>query len=211
MRLRAGYHHLVCLLQKWDPIITSVTSNRASEEEAARALFSWTTEYLATAERDARKMDRRPRRGPSSGRGTSRANGRGCAPWTGNKRDGTVGKGRAHVAGAETWGSARTLETIRSCMTMAAVKISPRLFMRSTMSPTTIRSKFKTRRAFMTLYPQPGLPMKDILQVLQALICIQLNASRLCGLGTYRRGTGGDRRRTGEDWARATQRVLGMN
>lgn len=207
---RAGCHHPVCPLQKWDLITTSVTSSRTSGEEAARAPFSWTTEYLATAETDARKMDRRPRRGPTSGRGTSRENGRGCASWTGSKRDGTVGKGRAHVPGAETWGSARSSQTVRSCVTTTAAKTSPLQFMRSTTSLTAV-NKFKLRRAFTTLFPQPGRPTKDTHQVLQASICIQPNSSRLCGRGTYRRGSGGGRRRLVEDWAPAAQQVLGMN
>lgn len=190
--------------------MTSATSSRTSDAEAARALFSWTTEYLATAETDARKVDRRPRRGPSSGSGTSRANGRGCVSWNGNKRDGAVGKGKAHVAGAETWGSARNSETVRSCMTTTAVRTSPRLFTRSTKSPTTIQSRLKRRSAFMTLYLQPGLRTKDILQVLQTLICIQLSSSHLCGHGTYTRGSGGGRKRI-EDLAQTMQRGLGMN
>lgn len=210
VRLPAGCHHAVCLLQKWEPNTTSAISKRTSDAEAARAPFSWTTEYLATAETDARKMDRRLRRGLSSGSGTSRANGRGSVSWTGNKRDGTVGKGRAHVAGAETWGSARTSETVRSCMTTTAVKTCPRLFTRSTKSPTTIQDKFKSRSVFMTLYPQPGLHTKDTLQVLQALICIQLSSSRLFGHGSYIQGSGGGRKRIRE-LARATRRVLGMN
>lgn len=209
MRLPAGCHHPVCLLQKWDPITTSVTSSRTSDAEAARALFSWTTEYLATAETDAWKMDMRLRRGPSSGSGTSRANGRGCVSWTGNKRDSTVGKERAHVAGVETWGSARTSETVRNCVTTTAVKTSLRLFTRSTKSLTTIQSKLKSRSALMTLYPQPGLHTEDTLQVLKALICIQLSSTHLYGHGTYM-GSGEGRRRI-RDLARATQRVLGMN
>lgn len=209
-RLPAGCHRPVCLLQKWDPITTSVTSSRTSDAEAARALFSWTTAYLATVETDARTMDRKPRRGPSSGSGTSRANGRGCVSWTGNKRDGTVGRGRARAAEAETRDASRTTEIVRSCVTTIAAKTSLHLFTRNTKSPATFQSKFKSRSAFMTLYPQPELHTKDTLQLLQALTCIQLSSSRLCGHGTYTRGSGGGRKRTG-DLARATQRVLGMN
>lgn len=144
-------------------------------------------------------MGRRMRRGPSSGRETSLASGRGNASWTEKKRDGATGKGRTQPAGVETWGRTRTTETSSSCMAVTAAKTSPRLFTRNTMSPTMIQSKVKTQRAFMTLYPQPDQPTKDTPQAPQASTCIRLSSCPLSGRGAYKQGSGGGRRRIAED------------
>lgn len=72
-------------------------------------------------------------------------------------------------------------------------------------------SKVKTQRAFMTLCPQPDQPTKDTRQTPQASICILLNSCPLSGHGTYRQGSGGDRRRIAEDSAPAMRQARGTN
>lgn len=207
VRRRAGCYHHDCVHQRWDPITTSVTSSRASDEEAAHALSSWTTDWWATVVTEAKSVRRRPRREPSSGRGTSQASGRGNASWTERKRDSMMGKERAQATGAETW----TTKTISNYMAMTAAKTFPRLFMRNTMSPAMMQIKMMTQRVFMTLYPQPDQPMKGTRQAPQASTCIQLNSCPLSGHGTYRLEGGGGRRRMAVDSAPAISQVLGTN
>lgn len=195
VRLQAGCHHHVCVHLRRDPIMTSGTHSRTSDEEAAHVLSSWTTECWATAVTGAGSEERRPEGGLSSGRGISQVSGRGNGSWTEKKREDTMMEEGTRATGAETQRCTRTIETFSSCTARTAVKTVRRLFTRNTKSVARNQNKMKTQRVFMTLYLQPGEPMRDTHQAPQVLTCTQLNFCLLSERGTYSQRSGGDHRR----------------
>lgn len=188
--------------------MTSGTHSRTSDEEAAHVLSSWTTECWATAVTGAESEERRPEGGLSSGRGISQVSGKGNGSLTEKKREDTMMEERTQATRAETRGCTRTIETFSSCTVRTAVKTVLRLFTRNTKSVTRNQNKMKTQRVFMTLYPQPGEPMRDTHQAPQVLTCTQLNFCPLSERGTYSQRSGGNHRRKAGGLATAVWQAL---
>lgn len=198
-RPRAGCHRRACVHRSWDPITTSARPFKASGEVAARGPSSWTTKRWAAAATGAEGRDETAQGGPRSGRGISRASGRGNASWREQKWDGAAGKRRRR----RRRGPRGTTETGGRCTATTAVNKAPRRFTRNTECPAVTRSRGRTRRAFTTLYPRPDRPTKGTRSAPRASTCTRLNSCHPWGRGTHRQGSGGGRRGSAAGSARA--------
>lgn len=174
---------------------TSATASRASDEAAAHTPSSWTAKCWVEAE----SRDGRAGRGASSGRGISRASGKGDVSWTGMKR------------GSRRQEQGTGPEIVRRRWDTTAVKTPPRLCTRNTKSAARTWSRAKTQRTLMTLYPRRGERTKDIHRAPQVWICTRLSFCLLWEPGTYRQGSGGNRRQILEDRTPAAWEVQEMS